>query len=177
MKKKKIKRKVKQRSVKQLKEYLENTNIYNILEDEEQDDTIVNIYEQLQNYTIKMIDLGNAESLDNKQQDEIMMRVYRPPENIMGSYYDCKADIWSIGCIAYELFTGNFLFKVSRNGDNIDRDREHLHQMYEYLGKIPRELTDNCEFKDNLFDSKGRILKHKNCEYTSIDKLLIEETT
>ena len=32
----------------------------------------------------------------------------------------------------------------------------------------------DCDYTDNLFDNKGRILKHKNCEYTSL-KILVSE--
>jgi serine/threonine protein kinase len=36
-----------------------------------------------------------------------MTRNYCAPEVIIGSRYDQKADIWSAGCILYELATGN----------------------------------------------------------------------
>ena len=34
-------------------------------------------------------------------------RSYRAPEVILGMPYDQKIDIWSLGCILAELFTGN----------------------------------------------------------------------
>ena len=104
-----------------------------------------------------------------------MIRNYRPPENIMNEYYDEKADVWSVGCIIYELFTGDYLFDINKNQKTIEKDREHLHQMFEILGKIPRNLALDCDFTEDLFDNKGRILKHKNCEYTSLEEILINE--
>ena len=91
-----------------------------------------------------------------------MMRNYRPPENIISDFYDCKADMWTLGCLIYELITNNYLFEVSRKKNSIDRDRYHLHKMYEYLGKMPKDMALNCDFSKDLFDKKGNILKRKN---------------
>ena len=48
--------------------------------------------------------------------------------------------------------------------------------MYEILGKIPKDYTQNCDFSEDLFDSKGRVLKNKNCIYTNIEKMLTDES-
>ena len=105
-----------------------------------------------------------------------MLQNYRPPENIINEYFDCKSDIWAVGCIAYELLTNKYLFKASRKTNSIDRDRSHLHEMYEILGKMPTNMTQNCDFKDQLFDKKGRIIQNKNCEYTDLEELLKDES-
>ena len=57
-----------------------------------------------------------------------MLRNYRPPENIISDFYDCKADMWTLGCLIYELITNNYLFEVSRKKNSIDRDRYHLYK-------------------------------------------------
>ena len=46
--------------------------------------------------------------------------------------------------------------------------------MYRIIGKIPKEITDYCDFRDDLFDSKGRILKHRNIKYTTINDILLD---
>jgi serine/threonine-protein kinase SRPK3 len=56
----------------------------------------------------------------------------------------------------------------------MEKDREHLHQMYEILGKMPRPMTQNCDFSEDLFDKKGHILNNKSCEYTTIKDVLME---
>ena len=183
-KKKKIKKRIKDRSLKKLAVFVEEQiNVYN------QKNEIIDITNQdidelqfgntskftdfdIDNLNLKIIDFGNAERLDKKIQDEIMIRNYRPPENIMNDYYDEKADVWSVGCIIYEIFTGDYLFEVDKNQKTIEKDREHLHQMFEILGKIPRNMALDCDFTEDLFDNKGRILKHKNCEYTSLAEIL-----
>lgn len=183
-KKKKIKKRIKDRSLKKLAKYVEDQiSVYN-QKNEIIDITNQNIDElqlgntskftdfDIDNLNLKIIDFGNAERLDKKIQDEIMIRNYRPPENIMNDYYDEKADVWSVGCIIYEIFTGDYLFEVDKNQKTIEKDREHLHQMFEILGKIPRNMALDCDFTEDLFDNKGRILKHKNCEYTSLAEIL-----
>ena len=68
-----------------------------------------------------------------------MIRSYRPPENIMNSFYNEKADIWSLGCIIYELLTSEYLFDVDRELGYNDKNRQHLAQMEEMFGKIPHK--------------------------------------
>lgn len=181
-KKKNIKRKIKNKCVRLLCNYIKENKDYETETEKNIDykqlffdkiissNTIGNIGN---NYRIKIVDLGNCEVKDDKYQDEIMIRNYRPPENILNDYYDEKADIWSIGCLIFELLTGEYLFDIDNNNNN--RNREHLHQIFEYIGKIPLELSLNCDFKDELFDKKGGILNMNPCNYTSIDKILVEK--
>lgn len=182
-KRKKTKRKCKIRSRKQLSQYI--ADYYNTFvsyqENKEEDEIIPqeNKYEKIfmetpEKIKLKIIDFGNAEINEKCSQDIIQIRYYRPPENIINGEYSVKSDIWSIGCLVYEFLTGNYLFDV--NGDDTRvSDREHLHEMYEILGKMPREMADECEFSEELFDIKGRILKMKQCDYTSLSEILIKE--
>ena len=107
---------------------------------------------------VYLIDLGNSEILGKNNNDEIMIRSYRPPENIMNSFYNEKADIWSLGCIIYELLTGEYLFDVDRELGYNDKNRQHLAQMEEMFGKIPLDLALKCDFRERLFDRNGVIL-------------------
>ena len=164
-KKKTIKRKKKIKSLKMLIEYIKE-NIEEI-EKLENDIEIDN-----NNLICKIIDLGNSEVIGDNFEDEIMIRNYRPPENIMNNYYDEKADIWSVGCIIYELFTDEYLFEIDENIPKIEKDHAFLFEMYKILGKIPKELTLNCEFSENLFDNQGRIKNIMNYESLDLQKKL-----
>lgn len=134
----------------------------------------------LDNLQVKIIDFGNSEFFHEKNQEEIYTRSYRPPENIINSEYSNKSDIWFVGCFLYELLTGDVLFDVlSVDNKNFEKDREHLYQMFSILGKIPREMSMNCEFSEDLFDMKGRILKNKSLENRNLreelkSRILIE---
>jgi serine/threonine protein kinase len=49
---------------------------------------------------------------------------YVAPEIFQGGKYTYKVDIFSVGCIAYKLLTGNVLFEGSDLDDKIENNRE-----------------------------------------------------
>ena len=59
---------------------------------------------------IKIIDFGSACKENQTIFTYIQSRFYRSPEVILGIGYSSAIDIWSIGCIAAELFFGLPLF-------------------------------------------------------------------
>lgn len=63
---------------------------------------------------VKVIDMGSAVRVTNNnptnKQIYMQSRYYRAPEMLLGKSYDGKIDVWSIGCIAAELFLGHPLF-------------------------------------------------------------------
>ena len=66
--------------------------------------------------------MGAAKVLGSKQLNTpyIVTRNYRAPELFFGtSNYDCSIDIWSLGCILFELFTRTQLFRGDEEGDQV----------------------------------------------------------
>lgn len=59
---------------------------------------------------IKVIDFGSSCFIHDHLSSYVQSRSYRAPEVIIGCKYDYRIDMWSIGCILAELFTGNVLF-------------------------------------------------------------------
>ena len=59
---------------------------------------------------VKLIDFGSATFEWEHHSSVVSTRHYRAPEVILGCRYDYKIDIWSLGCILAELFTGYVLF-------------------------------------------------------------------
>ena len=138
-------------------------------------DEIKKIEIDLEDISIKIIDMGSAEIIGKMESDEILCRSYRPPENILNSYYDNKADIWVIGCLLYEFLNGMPLFDLKDcKLQGKDKDRAHIAQMFDALGKMPREMALECEFSEDIFDNKGRVLKNKGIEERDIKKELCE---
>jgi serine/threonine-protein kinase SRPK3 len=168
-KKKNVKRKIKKKCINLLIDIFK-TNLESFIVDED-----IELKLDETDIQCKIIDLGNSEINGSNNDDEVMIRSYRPPENIMNPFYNEKADIWTMGCIVYELITGENLFDIDRDLSDNEKDREHLHQMFEILGKIPKDQALDCEFSDELFDNQGRIINRKQCEYTSIDEILNKE--
>ena len=60
---------------------------------------------------IKVIDFGNSAFFHDILTFYIQTRSYRAPEVIIGCPYDEKIDIWSVGCIVAELWTGRMMFE------------------------------------------------------------------
>ena len=64
----------------------------------------------------KIIDVGSAVYKSDPVFVYTQSRAYRAPEVVLACPYDEKIDIWSVGCILAEVFTGRVLFPcVSRS--------------------------------------------------------------
>lgn len=79
----------------------------------------------------------------------IQSRFYRSPEVILGSSYGLGIDMWSLGCILAELWTGYPLFP----GEN---EQEQLACIMEIFGPPDRHLVERCTRKKLFFDSVGK---------------------
>jgi serine/threonine-protein kinase SRPK3 len=173
-KRKKIKKKCRVRALKRASAFFKEELVkYNETEIEGGD-----TFDIERPFTTKIIDLGNCELMSHREQDMIQIINYRPPENIIGEFYDTKSDIWTIGCILYEMILGDYMFNIDRRDFNnsLDCDRGMLHRMYEMLGIMPLEMTKKCDFSKDLFDSKGRIINHKTYTNKKIHELLMLDT-
>ena len=56
---------------------------------------------------IKLIDFGSSCKIGHTMYPYIQSRFYRSPEVLLGLPYDEKIDMWSLGCILYELHVGD----------------------------------------------------------------------
>lgn len=59
---------------------------------------------------IKVIDFGSSTYENEQFYTYIQSRFYRAPEIMLGIKYTPAIDMWSFGCILYELFVGTPLF-------------------------------------------------------------------
>ena len=60
---------------------------------------------------VKLIDFGSSCFIHDHLSSYVQSRSYRAPEVIIGCKYDYKIDIWSLGCILAEMWTGYVLFQ------------------------------------------------------------------
>jgi serine/threonine protein kinase len=81
--------------------------------------------------------------MENLRGTLIQTREYRAPEVLLGLDFTCATDVWSVGCMAFELITGNFLMDPKkRTRDAREMDVEHLAMMMQLIGPLPQEITD-----------------------------------
>eukprot|EP00850_Spirogloea_muscicola_P006653 SM000032S12037 [mRNA] locus=s32:132845:140561:+ [translate_table: standard] len=75
---------------------------------------------------IKLIDFGSACMEDRTVYSYIQSRFYRSPEVLLGHPYTVAIDMWSLGCVAAELFLGLPLFPGASEYDIMQRMLEFL---------------------------------------------------
>ncbi|KDN53337.1 kinase-like protein [Tilletiaria anomala UBC 951] len=97
---------------------------------------------------IKVIDFGSSCFENEKVYTYIQSRFYRSPEVILGMNYHTAIDIWSLGCIIAELYTGYPIFP----GEN---EQEQLACIMEVFGVPERYLIERSSRKKLFFDSTG----------------------
>jgi serine/threonine protein kinase len=68
---------------------------------------------------IKLIDFGSATYDDQHHTSIVCTRHYRPPEVVLGLGWSYPCDIWSIGCILMEMYTGEALFQTHDNLEHL----------------------------------------------------------
>ncbi|XP_017883302.1 serine/threonine-protein kinase Doa isoform X1 [Ceratina calcarata] len=89
---------------------------------------------------IRLIDFGSA-TFDHEHHSTIVStRHYRAPEVILELGWSQPCDVWSIGCILFELYLGITLFQTHDN-------REHLAMMERILGIIPHRMARKTKTK------------------------------
>jgi serine/threonine-protein kinase SRPK3 len=123
---------------------------------------------------VKIADLGNACWLDNHFSTEIQTRQYRSPEVILGVSYNYTADVWSFACMLFELITGDFLFEP-KSGSAFDKDDDHLAQMIETLGELPKNFALSGRNSRNFFRSDGTLRKIPELRYWPLRQVLTEK--
>ncbi|KAG8761765.1 hypothetical protein FRC11_013221, partial [Ceratobasidium sp. 423] len=98
---------------------------------------------------LKVIDFGSSCFEHEKVYTHIQSRFYRSPEIILGMNYHTAIDMWSLGCILAELYTGYPIFP----GEN---EQEQLACIMEVLGVPDKDLINRSSRKQLFFDSNGQ---------------------
>jgi len=117
---------------------------------------------------IKVIDLGSSFFNTDARASIVQSRSYRAPEVILGSRYDYKIDIWSIGCILVELATGRVLFQDASGSQMLAR-------MESILGGFPPHLVASGRYSKRYFLSDGRIFEHTS-DKVCVDNFCIKRS-
>ncbi|KAK5666362.1 serine/threonine protein kinase, CMGC [Batrachochytrium dendrobatidis] len=123
---------------------------------------------------VKLADLGNACWVNHHFTSDIQTRQYRSPEVIIGAHYDTSADIWSLGCILFELLTGDYLFDPQA-GSRYTKDDDHAAQIVELLGNFPKNMALSGKYSSNLFTRKGELRHIHKLRFWRLQDVLHEK--
>ena len=117
---------------------------------------------------LKIADFGFARFL----QDGVMAAtlcgspLYMAPEVIMSHHYDKKADLWSIGTIAYQCLTGKAPFTAD--------SPQALKLFYEkHVNLVPEYLTNNIFIIFSFYYLQILNFKHSEFNFSSTQRSFI----
>lgn len=122
---------------------------------------------------LTLIDFGLSEKLDSLSYFLIQTKQYRAPEIFLHAPFTETVDIWSIGCILFELYTGFVLVPTFTNNENYEDWNFQLHFFEKNLGPIPKQLLDvgkktldfyNCDQNGNYSLKNPMIFDRENLE-------------
>lgn len=128
------------------------------------------LLKSLQSPQIKVIDFGSACHERQTVYTYIQSRFYRSPEVILGIPYTTSIDMWSLGCIAVELFLGLPLFPGTSEYNQITR-------IVEMLGMPPTYMLDMGKQTKQFFDSYVDAYGQKKHRLKSLEQYSREHNT
>merc|ERR1712014_322461 len=99
---------------------------------------------------VKVIDFGSSCFVDDHLSSYVQSRSYRAPEVMLGLPYDQKIDLWSLGCILAELWTGYVLFQN-------DSVQSLLARIIGIIGDFPYHLMTRGRYVPQYFTQDGQL--------------------
>jgi len=102
------------------------------------------------NCEVKVIDFGSSCFVDDHLSSYVQSRSYRAPEVMLGVPYDQKVDIWSLGCIIAELWTGYVLFQN-------DSVQSLLARIIGIVGEFPYHIMTRGRSVPQYFTQDGQL--------------------
>jgi serine/threonine protein kinase len=139
--------------------------------------------------TVKLCDLGMAKphAIQAFNSPRAITYNYRAPELLFQRDYDTKADVWSMGCVFYEMLTHRRLIKTDKR-ETINnfvcsipgiclREKEYLKS---FITRLPTKANDELEFiphtlpqRDLAIDLIRRMLVINPSQRASAKELLL----
>eukprot|EP00760_Papus_ankaliazontas_P011574 PhM_4_TR14858/c0_g2_i1/m.26167/K08287/E2.7.12.1; dual-specificity kinase len=132
-------------------DFLHTQNRY-IHTDLKPENILLNANSNINPMQIRVCDLGGCSDERHSALSIVSTRHYRAPEVILGTGWKCSADMWSVGCILYELYTGKMLYDTHEN-------REHLAKMQQHQGTFPPDMLTKIDpDMSNWFHRSGKLV-------------------
>ncbi|XP_074952051.1 SRSF protein kinase 3-like isoform X7 [Phalacrocorax aristotelis] len=127
----------------------------------------------LMSIEVKIADLGSACWTYKPFSKEIQTQPYRALEVLLGLDYGTPADIWSTGCLAFEMATGECLFDP-QPGKYFSRDDDHVALIIELLGRIPPQIAFSWNKSTKFFSRPGALLRISRLSPRSLHSILAD---
>ncbi|KAI0632112.1 kinase-like protein [Trametes polyzona] len=120
-----------------------------------------------------IVDLGQAQRAGEQPTvDEFSAYSLRAPELILHSDFGPKIDIWALGCLAYELLTGHWLF-APVEGESWSLEDDHLAKMLELTGeRFTPAMLERAQLRSQYLDEQGNLLRVELIPGQSIEAAL-----
>lgn len=121
-------------------------------------DSSEKIVNNIDDIDIVLSDFGTAFYVDELEPDaRIQTRYYMSPEVLLQSGCNEKCDLWSVGCMLYEILTGDILFDPEKDRHH-GRDYHHVYCISQICGNFPEGMVRRSPRKKEFFDKKGKLL-------------------
>jgi len=142
------------------------------------EEVLSELAQKLEDSRVKISDLGNGCWIRKRFTDDITTHEYRSPEIILGASWGTPVDIWSLGCIMFEIATGDILFKPKKcedSDDSFDDNDDHLAQMIELIGKISRKFSMSGKKSKRYFSRHGELKNIDSLTYWGLEDIMKEK--
>ncbi|KFH42956.1 Serine/threonine-protein kinase-like protein [Hapsidospora chrysogenum ATCC 11550] len=123
-------------------------------------------------FKIKLSDMGDAYFFTDPPIKPVTPLGLRAPELILSGAVNNTADVWSFGCLVFELVTGQPLFCVP--GSEFEDD-DHLLSLTARLGALPDELFKYWKTSSLYFTPERRLFNCQLGGFTQGEQPLIVE--
>jgi len=128
----------------------------------------------LKKLTTVIADFGTSFTLREGCNKVVQTRQYRAPEVNLLLKFDHKIDIWSMGCIYYELLTGDVLFNVEKKR-RFNKTRSQFNLIEKYIGLLPDDMKNSSPRKVLFFKTNGLLKGRKDYSFNHINQLIKEK--
>eukprot|EP00667_Euglena_gracilis_P004694 EG_transcript_4722 len=117
---------------------------------------------------VKVIDFGSSCFTTDHLSSYVQSRCYRAPEVVLGLPYNQKVDMWSLGAILAELFSGRVLF----HNDSIST---MMARIVAICGPFPEFMLKRARYS-NRFVTRHGVLFERNKQSGQISYLYPKKT-
>lgn len=117
-----------------------------------------NVHYDAATRSTKVLDFANCHKVGEDFYGILQTLLYRAPEVILGKKnYDGRIDVWSLGCILFELMKDDVLFMNKGPDGLLETMRDHIELIVWQIGLPPYDFVKDCKYANLFF-----VIDHKN---------------